>query len=377
MAKHGPQKWSFIAAQLPGRIGKQCRERWVARRIAGLQAPLLPASCLPRTRACARPAHQNAHPAVALTRLRRWHNHLNPDIKRGDWSHEEDERLVVLHRSVGNQWARLAEQLPGRTDNSCKNHWNSTLRRRVEQGEFDYLFNGDGAFAAAALADIGASAVVSAAQRGGGSAALRVVKAAGMLRQNSATMAAAPAADSSAAGGGGGGGDAGRNDDSSSEGDETGQRWGAKRPRSAGAAADRLADEDQDQDQGEGFDPVPDAVAAAAAPAAAATPLRERTPLPAVLGHTVAGAVSGPLTADSVKQIIANQLAMRLAAGQQQQQQALPQWPALQAEGGSGELPMELGPLHTGMSPLPQALLRPMLYGGQLAGLMKAPQAVR
>jgi hypothetical protein len=29
VAKHGPTKWSMIAQSLPGRIGKQCRERQV------------------------------------------------------------------------------------------------------------------------------------------------------------------------------------------------------------------------------------------------------------------------------------------------------------------------------------------------------------
>jgi hypothetical protein len=28
VSKFGPKKWSLIAEKLPGRIGKQCRERW-------------------------------------------------------------------------------------------------------------------------------------------------------------------------------------------------------------------------------------------------------------------------------------------------------------------------------------------------------------
>jgi hypothetical protein len=60
----------------------------------------------------------------------RWHNHLQPGINRGDWTAEEEEGLVAAHRSLGNKWAGIAAVLPGRTENSVKNHWNATLRRK-------------------------------------------------------------------------------------------------------------------------------------------------------------------------------------------------------------------------------------------------------
>ena len=86
---NGARNWVKLAESLPGRIGKQCRERWT--------------------------------------------NHLSPEVRRTSWTEQEDQLLIELHQRYGNQWTTIASFMTGRTDNNVKNRWNSSLKRRIER----------------------------------------------------------------------------------------------------------------------------------------------------------------------------------------------------------------------------------------------------
>ena len=122
VAEYGPKKWAPISAFIPGRVGKQCRERWF--------------------------------------------NHLDPSVKKEAWTPQEDRTIINVRKEHGNRWTLISKLLPGRSENAVKNRWNSTMRKRLTIADGGVLANDSPLAINTSCAD--EDLIFSAPQVGGG-----------------------------------------------------------------------------------------------------------------------------------------------------------------------------------------------------------------
>ena len=82
---HGPKSWARCAETIKGRNGKQCREHW--------------------------------------------NNSLNNNIKKGEWTSEEDLYIMVFYDKLDKSWKKMIPLFKSRTENAIKNRFYSQLRK--------------------------------------------------------------------------------------------------------------------------------------------------------------------------------------------------------------------------------------------------------
>ncbi|GLD95927.1 hypothetical protein PINS_up004605 [Pythium insidiosum] len=137
---HGAKDWLFIASHLPPRTDLQCRQHWyrvLAAEKKGRRS-WTPAEDLVLLEKVQQLGHKWTEIARFLPgRLdkqcrERYLNHVDPSIRREPWSPSEDATLRRLQQEQPNNWVAMANALPGRPENAIKNRWHA-LRTKPDR----------------------------------------------------------------------------------------------------------------------------------------------------------------------------------------------------------------------------------------------------
>jgi len=66
----------------------------------------------------------------------RWFRTLDPSIRRGNWTAEEDAQLRLAVDLYGNAWMEVASVIPGRNNEQCRDRWTERLNPKVPRGKW-------------------------------------------------------------------------------------------------------------------------------------------------------------------------------------------------------------------------------------------------
>lgn len=132
---HREKNWKAIAAQVPGRNHTQCLQRWTKVLAPGLVKGHWSPHEDDLLRRLVANDQKNWGDVAAKIPGRtskqcreRWHNHLDPSIVRGAYTPEEDRIILEAQARLGNRWSVIAAMLPGRTEDAVKIRWKSHCR---------------------------------------------------------------------------------------------------------------------------------------------------------------------------------------------------------------------------------------------------------
>uniref|UniRef100_A0AAQ5Z1P3 snRNA-activating protein complex subunit 4 n=1 Tax=Amphiprion ocellaris TaxID=80972 RepID=A0AAQ5Z1P3_AMPOC len=67
----------------------------------------------------------------------RWNQVLDPSLRRGPWTKEEDQLLLrAVSRYGEKNWWKIRLEVPGRTDSSCRDRYHDSLKAGLKRGAF-------------------------------------------------------------------------------------------------------------------------------------------------------------------------------------------------------------------------------------------------
>ncbi|KAI9020891.1 Homeodomain-like protein [Phycomyces nitens] len=141
IAIHGPARWSLVATHIPNRSPMQCSTRWMGAlnphihkgRWTDYEDSILRYSVQEfanfvdhEGRSMPMPWNKIAERIPNRTGIQcqaRWTEALDPTVRKGKWTAEEDVLLRLGVVELGRSWIRIAETIEGRTQRQCRTRW--------------------------------------------------------------------------------------------------------------------------------------------------------------------------------------------------------------------------------------------------------------
>ncbi|KAJ7770909.1 hypothetical protein DFH07DRAFT_805674 [Mycena maculata] len=130
--------WKTVALAVPGRTNKACRKRWlhslspVVKKSAWTQDEdrlliELYTAHGPKWSAIARKIHGRTDDACS----KRYREALDPNLKKDEWTPEEDIKLAEVYGRIGGKWGQVGQELR-RSGLGCRNRWRMLERNRIK-----------------------------------------------------------------------------------------------------------------------------------------------------------------------------------------------------------------------------------------------------